>query len=344
MSIDSTWGDFESFLHNSDNVHNVIYSEFDNTIKTNKQPEIKHQKKDYRTCPNCQILCLMKENAMECSKCGWSKKLYTMAEDHFSISLNTDHTVKSGFTNFRVVGAGAGRYNKALLRTSASYDKYREMNNFKTLNNAINRSDKDKVPKITIKLAIHLFELAKKPGRVYRTSSKSGIISACLYYACREHGVSKTSNEIASLLNVNDCFHSQGDRILHKLREDGVLDIPSIDIDPTKDYLKTYFHRLNISAKYLPFSIELIQHAKKHKIDEIHIFKTNTKCAGVIYTLVRQIKALKKNITPDDIKIACRISIPTFKKYNKMINQYPGYFRKIFKKHRIPMPSFWRKQ
>ena len=52
--------------------------------------------------------------------------------------------------------------------------------------------------------------------------------------------ITKTPREIASVMEIEERFLSQGDRIIQELNEKGIITIPTI-LRPLKDYLDQYF-------------------------------------------------------------------------------------------------------
>lgn len=346
MSLDSEWQEFEKCLDLASSDIPDEQMEFNkitptiNKIVSKRKTKIKE---DHRICPNCNIMTISTLNEMVCHTCGFTKIIKAMPSNVYSGTLKQNHNTKKGFVKFHIVGKQSGKYNKSLMSTSANYEEYRRVKNEKILTNTNRRFAGDKVPKSAIKLTIKWFEQIKRTHKiVYRTARKTGLLSALLYHACRHLGISKTPTQIAKLMNVADKFHSRGDRQIYALKEMKIINIPTLKIDPTKDYINSYFISLQIDNKYKDFTFDLIKHAEDNHIHIIYPSKFKTRCVGAIYVVIQQIRKYKKTITRDMIKSVCEISVATFRKYHAMIFSHPGYFRKIFKAHKIPMPVSWK--
>ena len=186
-----------------------------------------------------------------------------------------------------------------------------------------------------------MFATIKEAGYVFRKDGKKGVISACLYYACYNNGISKTPSEIAQFSNIEEKFHSFGDRILHDLNELGVIEIP-IKVAPITDYVTRYMTLLEIPMKYKKFVLELIARADKKHIHILHDSKNNTKCVGAIYMLIDRVPDLSKRITKEMIEKDCGISKTTFIRYYNVLCDHYKCLKKIFKRNGISMKSEWR--
>ena len=162
-----------------------------------------------------------------------------------------------------------------------------------------------------------------------------------MYYACYNNNISKTPSEIAQFSNIEEKFHSLGDRILHDLNEKGIISIP-VKINPIVDYVNRYIELLEIPKKYTSFIIDLIKRADEKKIHILHDSKNNTKCVGCIYMLVERTPELKKRITKDKIEAECGISKTTFIRYYNILCSFYKLIKKVFKKHQIPMKLEWK--
>jgi transcription initiation factor TFIIIB Brf1 subunit/transcription initiation factor TFIIB len=296
------------------------------------------------SCYICGGILCISSNILICQSCGVeTQNSSNVTEEEYSISAITDCNVNSnGFMSMRVIGPGSYGYHRALLKTCANYSKYRKINTLKDMNNWNNNSKKHHIPKNVIQEANDMFAKIKERGYVFRKDGKKGVLSACLYYACYNNGISKTPSEIAQFSCIEEKFHSQGDRILHDLNERGIIEIP-IKVNPIIDYIDRYIELLDIDKKYKQFIIDLIDRAEKKHIHILHDSKSNTKAVGAIYILVERVPELKKRISKDLIEKECSISKTTFIRYYIILMQYYKKLKKVFKRHQIPMPIEWKK-
>jgi transcription initiation factor TFIIIB Brf1 subunit/transcription initiation factor TFIIB len=294
-------------------------------------------------CHICNGDLYLSVNVLTCQSCGVESQNYSnITEEEYSTSAITDCNVNSnGFISMRIIGPGSYGYNRALLKTSANYEKYRKINMLKDMNSWNNNSKKHHMPKNIMLEVNDDFDKIKKHGYVFRKDGKKGVISALLYYKCYAHGISKTPSEIAQFSGIEEKFHSQGDRILHDLAERGIIQIPH-KVNPIVDYIERYMELLEIDKCYKLFIIDLISRADAKHIHVLHDSKANTKAVGAIYILVDRIPKLRARITKDMIEKECGISKTTFLRYYNIIHTYYKKVKKAFKKHKIPMPSSWR--
>lgn len=305
--------------------------------------EIKIKTKKINKCRICSGDLYLSVNILTCQSCGVESHNYSnITEEEYSTSAITDCNVNSnGFISMRITGPGSYGYNRALLKTSANYEKYRKINMLKDMTSWNNNSVKHHMPKNIMLEVNDDFDKIKKHGYVFRKDGKKGVISALLYYKCYAHGISKTPGEIAQFSGIEEKFHSQGDRILHDLAERGIIQIPH-KVNPIIDYIERYMELLDIDKCYKQFIIDLINRAEVKHIHVLHDSKANTKAVGAIYILVDRVPKLRDRITKDIIEKECGISKTTFLRYYNIIHTYYKKVKKVFKKHKMPMPSNWR--
>jgi transcription initiation factor TFIIIB Brf1 subunit/transcription initiation factor TFIIB len=240
-------------------------------------------------CPKCNIEGKLTGGTVYCEKCGLERKMIDNNQQ-YCFSTEKDHnTSLNSFISFNIVGKNSYAYQRSFLKTCANYSSFRRNNNRKDLYNYNYQHEGKKIPKNAIKLAIDLFSKIKENNYVYRGNGKKGVLGACLFYACVMNNITKTPREIASVMEIEDRFLSQGDRIVQELNEKGVIEIPTI-LRPLKDYLDQFFPALNIPLKYKLFIIDIIERAEKKNIHICNDSRTTTKCIGAIYLLTTRIK------------------------------------------------------
>jgi len=294
-------------------------------------------------CDLCKAKLLPVLGMLVCSGCGVEaiSNTNTVEEEYSTSAVNDCNVHSEGFLAFKVMGRGSYGLHRSMLKTCASYKKYRKSNTLKDMKNWNVHSKKHHIPKNVIREANDMFATIKEAGYVFRKDGKKGVISACLYYACYNNGISKTPSEIAQFSNIEEKFHSFGDRILHDLNELGVIEIP-IKVAPITDYVTRYMTLLEIPMKYKKFVLELIARADKKHIHILHDSKNNTKCVGAIYMLIDRVPDLSKRITKEMIEKDCGISKTTFIRYYNVLCDHYKCLKKIFKRNGISMKSEWR--
>jgi transcription initiation factor TFIIIB Brf1 subunit/transcription initiation factor TFIIB len=294
-------------------------------------------------CTSCNGVLYLSYNIPVCGTCGAEmQNTANIVEEEYATSAITDCNVNSnGFISMKIVGKGAYGYNRSLLKTSASYSKYRKISTMKELNNWAIQSKKHHIPKNVLQEANDMLASIKEYGIVFRNTKV--VMSGCLYYACYNNGISKTPSEIAQFCGIEEKFHSLGDRILHDLNERGIIQIP-IKINPISDYVDRFLELLEIHKKYRSFVLDLIARAEKKHIHIIHDSKHNTKAVGAIYMLCERVPELRKKISKERIDTECGISKTTFIRYYNVLCDHYKLIKPIFKKHHIPMKSQWRSE
>ena len=294
----------------------------------------------FTICTKCETEGKINEGSVHCVSCG----LETIIVDDtskFSFAVNKDHnTSDNSFMSFNFIGKNSYCYQRSFLKTCADYSSFRKNNNRKELYNYNYQYEGKKIPKNAIKLAIELFSKIKENNYVFRGNGKKGVLGACLFYACVMNHITKTPREIASVMEIEERFLSQGDRVVQELNEKGVISIPTI-LRPLTDYLDQYFPALCIPLKYKQFIIDIIDRAEKKNVHILNDSRTTTKCIGAIYLLINRVCELNK-ISKDHIVKECNISKSTFIRYYNLLLINYKILKPVFKKHHISMPPSWR--
>lgn len=299
-------------------------------------------------CYMCGGKLCRKRDIVICQGCGIElRNNINMTEEQYSTSAMTECNVNAnGFIPIKMIGRGAYGYQRSLYKTCASYKKYRKLNTLKDMNNWNIHSKKHHIPKNVIKEANDKFAIIKEAGYVFRKDGKKGVLSALLYYACYENGITKTPSEVASFSGIEEKFHSLGDRILCDLNERGIIDIP-YKVRPIENYVDRYMELLNIpriyeGKNYRGFVLDIIDRAEKNHIHILHDSKNNTKCVGAIYMLIDREPKLKERISKELIDKECGISKTTFIRYYNVLCKFYRKFKKSFKRYGISMKPEWK--
>jgi len=307
-----------------------------------KQVKVEDAKKeiapDPTICPGCNIAGELKNGQILCTKCGLK---WDHSENVRNFSSDVAHyVVGRSHMAFKIVGQKSNFSNRSLMKTCSSYKVYSHNNNRREVLEKIFQHQGKKIPKDALKLGIEIFADIKTAGYVFRGNKKQGVVGACIFYACVIKGITKTPRDVAEMLEISEKFLSQGDRILQSLKEKGIVDIPTF-LRPLPDFIKQYFSALHIPKKYAPFVIDLIARAEKKHIHIINESRMTTKCVGAILMLTMRVRSLR-HITKDEIARECKISKSTFTRYYLLMCANHKKIRKVFKKHKIPMPDDWR--
>lgn len=294
-------------------------------------------------CSSCNATLYKVGSSLVCKKCGLEEQnTNNFDEEDYSTSAVYDGNVRTeGFLAFKLTGKGSYGNQRSMLKTCASYKKYRKSTVLKDLKNWNIHSDIH-IPKNVITEANEMFAVIKDNGYVFRKDGKKGVLSACLYYACHNNGISKTPYEISKFYDIEEKFHSFGIRILQALNALDIIKIPE-KINPIISYISRYMTALDIPIKYTQFVIDLIEKAEEKKIHIIHDNKNNSKVVGAIYMLIERVPELRDRISKEIIEKECKISKTTFLRYYKILCKYHNRLRNVFKRHHISMKKEWRR-
>lgn len=288
-------------------------------------------------CPTCRMAMAIVGNFMICGTCGLENKVQSDAD----CSLHyCPANYSSEYTTLKLSGRGAYAYQRSIMKTCTTHQAPRRTNILRDMNRWNVECDKYHVPKNVIQQASDMYNVIRSAGYVYRGGSREGVMGNCIYYACYMNGITKTPTEIAQFTGIEEKFISQGSRILHKLHELGVIQIPTV-IDPISDYLDRFIDMLGVPRQFKAFLLEIIEEANTQRLHVIYDSKNLTKCAGAIYLLADRIQELRARLSKEEIERVCQTSRMTFVKYTDMLLTHWKLFIPIYKRRGIPMRNEW---
>jgi transcription initiation factor TFIIIB Brf1 subunit/transcription initiation factor TFIIB len=304
--------------------HTEIYEEDD------KEPE----RVDFKQCPDCKIPMGLMKTSYRCLQCGRDKKVILQTGAYSTSIIDNYNTNASCSLSMKIVGKDSYKYYKALLRTSSDYSKVQNNNTNKQLSrfNARRRSG-GKLPRSILTEAADLYSKIQSHNIVRRGNGRKGVLGACISFVCNIHNITKKPKEIASFLNIEESYLSNGDKLLRSLHSQGKIDIP-VNHDPTESYIYQYFQAFNIDQKYKPFVLQLIEASKSPTLMMgENNSRISTKCAGAVHVLNTQEKL---GISKDDIVARCKIVRSTFTRYYEFLIINRKGLKPIFVEHGIP--------
>jgi len=310
-------------LHSSDDF---------NTITT--KPVIKNT--TWKECPDCKITMLQAISSYQCPGCGYEVRIIEQG-NNFSTSIISEYNVNNVCSiSIKVAGVDSYRYNRALLKTSSDYSKVQINTTSKQLNRYNAQSVDCTLPATVIQEAVDMYSQLQQQGVVRRGNGRKGALGACLSFVCKEHNIAKKPKEIANFVGIDEHHLSRGDKSLRAWHSEKKIDIP-IHYNPTDAYIMRYFEVLHLDTKYQPLVEELIARSLCTDIIGESAYKTSTRCAGTIYSLI-----LHENlpITNKDMVRLCTITITTFRQYYKFMCRNYHILNPIFIKYNIqPLPD-----
>lgn len=164
--------------------------------------------------------------------------------------------------------------------------------------------------------------------KISRGTNRSGIIASCLYFACKECNVPRSSKEIADMFGITSNVMTKGvkkcQEIIHmdKKNKDRISKTKSTK---PKDFINRFCNKLNIGEINTGDILKICNITVEN-----YIISENTPpsiASGCIYYFVK-----KKNldITKKNISDVCKISEVTINKCCKTIESKDELFNEIF--------------
>lgn len=167
----------------------------------------------------------------------------------------------------------------------------------------------------------HLFYEAVKnqsefgETKISRGDPREGLIAACLYYACKEYDVSRSSQEMAEICEIDPSDVTRGIKLFYRLMKNSELIDINKYVTKYSDFIDRYCNNLGI-AEDLVHEIKILA----NKVDDLNILKRNApqSMAGSCIYFVVMMYGLQ--ISKKDIKDKCGISMPTITQaYDQLI-------------------------
>ena len=181
---------------------------------------------------------------------------------------------------------------------------YKENNLYKVFTDIQNKCIKNNLPEIIISTAKSLYKNISE-NKISRGSNRTGVIAACIYYACKECDVPRSINELSTMFDITPKIMTKGCKIYNdimitnknKMRKIGYK---SVNLN---DFIERFSHQLKLSENDIK-NIFIIS----NKCEELEIINDNTPpsmAAGCIYLYI---KKKKLNIYKNQISEVCKIS------------------------------------
>jgi len=180
---------------------------------------------------------------------------------------------------------------------------------------------KNNLPNKIINEAKSLYTIISKT-KISRGSNRKGIIAACVYFACKECSVPRSSNEIAAMFDIDTTVMTRGvkksQEIISMDKKNKKRLTKTKSINPS-DFIERFCNHLKMDETSTKEIIEICK-----KCMDNNLISENTPpsiAAGCIFYYVK-IKDIE-NITKKDISNVCKISEVTINKCTKKIETNP---------------------
>jgi transcription initiation factor TFIIIB Brf1 subunit/transcription initiation factor TFIIB len=160
--------------------------------------------------------------------------------------------------------------------------------------------------------------IGKNQGKfvIVRGTKRTGLKGACLYYACKRKGDTRSPKEIAKLFNIRYKDITKACKIFKKLMKLQQLPHDSHVNDP-EHFIKRYCRELHIAKEYVAETLRIIKNIEKLDIISVH-----TPPSIALATIILVIELNKLNINREMIAEKFGLSEATINKTFRKIEQY----------------------
>ena len=204
---------------------------------------------------------------------------------------------------------------------------YKERSVYKVFLEIQNVCNRHNIPGKIINEAKSIYKIVSST-KISRGTNRAGIIASCVFFACKECDVPRSSKEIADMFGISSNIMTKG---VKKCQEIIHMDKKNKNrISKTKstkpgDFINRFCNKLNIQEK----DTEKVLSICKITVENF-IISENTPpsiASGCIYYFI---KKTNKGITKKEISEICKISEVTINKCCKVIEERDELFNKIF--------------
>jgi len=216
-----------------------------------------------------------------------------------------------------------GYYNKTMNKTKKMQEwnsmTYKERSLNKIFNEIQSICKTNNIQQIIIQEAKSLYKIMSEQ-KISRGNNRKGIIAACIYFACKNCNVPRSTKEISDMFKIDNVIITKGckkfQEILHynKQYKDR---INKNTIIHSNDFIDRFCNKLNLNNN----DIQIVKNIS-NKAQELKIIYENTPpsiAAGSIYLYVR---INNINISKKDISNISKISEVTINKCYKKLEEY----------------------
>ena len=204
---------------------------------------------------------------------------------------------------------------------------YKERSIYKVFLEIQNVCTRHGIPNKIVTAAKSIYKIVSTT-KISRGTNRAGIIAACLYFACKECDVPRSSKEIAEMFKITSNIMTKGvkkcQEIIHMDKKNKNR-ISKTKTTKPEDFIKRFCNKLNIKDTYT----QIILNICKITVEN-YIISENTPpsiASGCIYYFI---KKNNLSITKKNISNICKISEVTINKCCKLIEEKDCLFNEIF--------------
>lgn len=287
---------------------------------------------DYTYCPECRVPMQKAGSEYQCAQCARIVEGMGEAASHENASSSS----------IRRVGRNGQR---RLYSVTSDYSKTQRK---QILGQLINNNNAYTGPKFSRGILTTVATLyntiqkhtepatdasATKKKFVRRGAIKDEILCALIFYVCIDTGAARKKKDIAMMMRLPVNGFSNGNSIVRKLHNKGVIKIP-IDKEPFADYVDRYMEALGIDAHADADSMRgfVIDAVALSEVEKIGMNSNlSSKIVGALYAMIQSrklgISAAALERAADNIKKS------TFMKFYKCIDVEREVFAAVYARY-----------
>ena len=205
---------------------------------------------------------------------------------------------------------------------------YKERSIYKVFLEIQNVCNRHNIPSKIINEAKSIYKIVSST-KISRGTNREGIIASCVYFACKECDVPRSSKEIADMFGISSNVMTKGvkkcQEIIHMDKKNKNRISKTKSTKP-EDFINRFCNKLNIEEDETEKILKICNITVEN-----NIISENTPpsiASGCIYFYI---KALSKDISKKDISDVCKISEVTINKCSKIIEEKSELFNEVFK-------------
>lgn len=294
-------------------------------------------------CPRCEkkLIYIHDQGRRKCVSCAYSSKIIS---GEMGDSMNGYNNISGSSVVMRVQGSGLMKssISRQVLQSSDT-KKYRQSKILESVVRTLSNSSLS-IPKVFLEEAVekycHISQLSSV-RLVFRGDGLKSMLAGFISFVCLDNDLNVSNQSLASAFSIAEKAITKARRIIYSLNERGLTNV--VNNNKKLDlYIKASCASLKIPEEYCPFLVALIKKAEQKNLHLLESTVEKTRCAGAICMLISCVKVLHQRISLEKIQRKCKVTIPTFMKYYKLLLAHKLALRNVFKQYKIPKPLRWK--
>ncbi len=315
---------------------NLSFNDLFDTLKLKKTKSVE-QCEDNVHCKECNNRLVLKEGSTVCTTCGlindsiidfnaeWRfyGKEDSKGNDPTRVGMPTNYLLPESSLGSTVAFKYNESYEMMRIRTYNNWNAmpYKERSLYNVFDKIQAHALNNGIPMCIIEEAKNLYKKISEV-RIHRGSNRSGIIAACIYYACIIHKCPRSTKEIAEIFKLNITSMTKGCKKFDEIIHMNICNNETKTTSNTKssDFVQRFSSKLNIGTNICDICIYICEKAEEFNIVSQCI--PPSIAAGSIYLICT---LLNINISKKEISQICKISEVTISKCYKKLFKYHNH-------------------